>query len=287
VIVHISDHEQIAYWSSATPATALAIAEAFWPGPITVVVPKSDAVLGAVTGGQDTVALRAPAHPIFRQVLAELAQLGIEHPGIAAPSANRFGRVSPTTAEHVRTELGHILRPRDLILDGGPSAVGIESTIVLCGPETVAIARHGGINAAQIEQIVPVASIEGPSIDSGRTPRVPGSLASHYAPTARVHLVDLATSDELAGVLDRVDTGPSVGVIGLLRDVEQAPTGWHRLSQSDPIWDLDGYAQQLYAALRRADDLGLTDVVALVPPADSVGVGPAIRDRLRRAATAT
>lgn len=286
VIVHVRDHDDVSYWSDSPPETALTIAEAFWPGPITVVVPKSAPVLDAVTGGQDTVALRAPGHPLFREVLAELAQLGIAHPGIAAPSANRFGRVSPTTAEHVNAELDRFLGPHDLILDGGPSSVGIESTIVLCGPNTVSIARHGGITAADIARVVPIAPADGPPISSGSTlPRVPGSLASHYAPNARVHLADLATSSDFARVVDRVGSGPSVGVIGLSQDVEQAPNGWCRLSQPDPIKDLDSYARELYAALRRADDLGLTDVVAILPPADSVGLGPAVRDRLQRAAT--
>jgi L-threonylcarbamoyladenylate synthase len=287
VIVHVSGHDQVRYWSDSPPQTALAIAAAFWPGPITVVVPRSASVLDAVTGGQDTVALRAPGHPLFREVLSELAALGIEHPGIAAPSANRFGRVSPTTADHVSDELGSFLGPHDLILDGGPSTVGIESTIVLCGPDTVSIARHGGITATQIERVVPVSLANESLINPDRSPRVPGSLASHYAPNARVHLADLAVNGELARMADRVGTGPSVGVVGLSTDVSKAPAGWRRLSQPDPLEDLDSYAQQLYAALRRADDLELTDVVAFVPPADSIGLGPAIRDRLQRAATQT
>jgi len=287
VIVHISGPDDVRYWSDSPPETALAVVEAFWPGPITVVVPKSTSVLDAVTGGQSTVALRAPEHPLFRNVLAELAELGIKHPGIAAPSANRFGRVSPTTAAHVDDELGEYLGPGDLILDGGPSVVGIESTIVLCGPDTVSIARQGGITAAEIERIVPVVSPDGRPNDSGRLPRVPGSLASHYAPDARVHLADLTMLDELARVHARVGVDQSVGVLGLSRDVALAPVGWYRLSQADPIDDLKSYARGLYAALRRADDLRLADVVAILPPADSVGIGPAIRDRLQRAATQT
>jgi L-threonylcarbamoyladenylate synthase len=284
VIVHVSGREQIAYWSRTPPATALAVAEAFWPGPITVVVPKADTVLAAVTGGQDTVALRAPAHPLFIDVLAQLEELGIDHPGIAAPSANRFGQVSPTTAEHVRTALGEYLGPQALILDGGTSSVGIESTIVLCGSDGVSIARHGGISATQLEHVVPVISGGDPSSGQNGTPRVPGSLASHYAPKARVYIADFGIDGECEIVTEKVENNKSVGVIGLSQDVAQTPSEWHRLSVDGPIEDLDCYARQLYAALRRADDLGLRTVVALLPPADATGLGPAIRDRLQRAA---
>ncbi|NQU36990.1 MAG: Sua5/YciO/YrdC/YwlC family protein, partial [Actinobacteria bacterium] len=114
VIVHISDPTEIRFWSDSPPETALAIAEAFWPGPITVVVPKAESALPAITGGQGTIALRSASHPIFREVLSELAALGINHPGIAAPSANRFGQVSPTTAAHVWSELGEYLGQHDL-----------------------------------------------------------------------------------------------------------------------------------------------------------------------------
>lgn len=284
VIVHVSGREQIAHWSRTPPATALAVADAFWPGPITVVVPKADMVLAAITGGQDTVALRAPAHSLFREVLTELEELGIEHPGIAAPSANRFGQVSPTTAEHVRTELGAYLGPHDLILDGGASSVGVESTIVLCGSQGVSIARHGGITATQLERVVTVFSDGDTSSGQNGTARVPGSLASHYTPKARVYIADFGIDGECEIVTEKVENNKSVGVIGLSQDVAQTPSEWHRLSVDGPIEDLDCYARQLYAALRRADDLGLRKVVALLPPADATGLGPAIRDRLQRAA---
>ncbi len=285
VIVHVSGAADIAAWSDDAPATAYAIAETFWPGPITVVVPKSPAVLNAVTGGQSTVALRSPAHPLFQDVLAELSNLGVRHPGIAAPSANRFGRVSPTTAEHVRAELGEFLSPLDLILDGGASTVGVESTIVLCGADSVSIARPGGISAAAIDRVVPLTSEAVVEARVGAPgPRVPGSLAAHYAPTAQVYLLDPAAPWQISDLADQLGRSTSVGVLGISPDIEAMPSAWIRLPIDTFIRDSDDYARVLYSALRQADQLGLNTVVALAPPASSGGLAPAVRDRLDRAA---
>lgn len=265
VIVHVSGSAAIDGWAREVPRTATALANAFWPGPLTLVVPRAENVSDAITGGQDTVALRAPAHPLFQQVLAALASTLGASVGIAAPSANRFGQVSPTTAAAVLDGLGAHLSAADVILDGGPCAVGVESTIVICGPNTVTMAREGGVTAEQIGAIVELA---GPQANA--KPRVPGSLASHYAPSARVVLADDPTAVDLA----------EASAVGLIADARWAtPAGWLRLCAPP---NNDEYARELYAALHHADQAGLELVVAVLPSA--TGIGAAVRDRLSRAA---
>ncbi len=272
VIVHIADDSAIEHWASAIPPTARVLTEAFWPGPLTIVVPRAPHVSEALTGGQSTVALRAPSHPLFRAVLAELTTSELPAPGIAAPSANRFGRVSPTTANHVAAELENYLDPADLIVDGGDCAVGIESTIAICRDHDVVVARAGGITIEALATVVAVAAESGG--DAG--PRVPGSLASHYSPNAQVALV--TNGAELARVQSALELNPDVGVICLANDMHVVPPSWILLAVPGTV---DQYAQQLYHALRDADRQGLTHVIALAPPDDGIGV--AIRDRLRRA----
>ena len=233
------------------PPAAATLAAACWPGPLTLLLPRSAAVPDAVTGGRDTVGLRAPAHPLTQRLLT------VTGLGIAAPSANRFGRVSPTTAQHVVDDLGPYLDPaRDVVLDGGPAPIGVESTIVDCTTDPPQLLRPGGIPTEDVERLLDLAlgAATGPS-------RAAGMLASHYAPRAEVVLVpDRAAADAQAAAFEHA--GQRVAVI-------------------DHGADLVGYARDLYAELRAADDAGVERIVAVLPPPH--GLGHAIRDRLLKA----
>ena len=266
LIVHVRSADAAKAWAREWPASADALTRAFWPGPLTVVVPRSARALDAITAGQDTVAVRVPRHPAFLAVLDALADLtGDAAVGIAAPSANRFGRVSPTTAQHVVDELGAFMHEGDLVLDGGASHVGVESTIVDCTAATPALLRPGAVTAADVEQVIGVA----PTGTS--TVRAPGTLDSHYAPHAQVMLVDAATVESLP------DDDATSGVIALAG----VPTPPCIVRLAAPA-GADEYARTLYAALRQGDALGLARVL-VVPPAGD-GVALAVRDRLARAA---
>jgi L-threonylcarbamoyladenylate synthase len=247
VIVHLAAADQVDDWAVDIPGAARVLASTFWPGPLTMVVRRAARVVDEVTGGRDTVGLRVPAAPLALELLAEFGG------GLAAPSANRFGSVSPTTAHAVRAELGADV---DEVLDGGPCSVGVESTIVeLVGAEPVML-RPGGISVEQLERVLNarIARADGPS-------RAPGMLPSHYAPRALVEIVEAGAIDERAAAL----RAAGKRVVTLL-----------------PGADLDDDARRLYARLRAADDDG-ADVVLAVLPADE-GIGAAIRDRLRKAA---
>lgn len=250
LIVHLADTSQLDDWVANIPASAQALADAAWPGPLTLLLPRGKRVLDVVTGGRATVAVRVPAHPLTLDVLRRFGR------PVVAPSANRFGHVSPTTAEHVVADLADALDPTtDVVLDGGPSPVGIESTIVDCTATPPQILRPGGIPSDDVEAIIgSVDAVSGPS-------RASGMLASHYAPSAAVELV------EDAGVARRRHTeltaaGAAVAVVD--------------------VSDLVVYASTLYARLRQADIDGVDVVLAVMPPA--VGLGHAIRDRLTKAA---
>ncbi|MEI8081109.1 MAG: L-threonylcarbamoyladenylate synthase [Actinomycetes bacterium] len=266
VIVHVEGPQDLQHWACEVPASALALAQEFWPGPLTLVLASADNVPGAITGGQPTVAIRAPAHPLFREVLRLLNDDTSAPVGIAAPSANRFGHVSPTTASDVEHELGDRLRPgRDVILDGGRCVVGVESTIVIWTERGWRIAREGGITREQLGRTVELRD------DSPTAIRVPGTIASHYSPRARVLVPES---------LSEIDVDQVPGPVGLLAlaDVPD-PMGWVRLAA--PV-STEEYARALFSALRRADELALATVVAIPPT--SAGLGAAIRDRLDRAA---
>ena len=263
LIVHLLAGSEVDAWAREVPAYAGALAEAFWPGPLTLVLRRSARAGDHVTGGQDTVGLRVPAHPAMRDVLRALGPGA----GLAAPSANRFGRVSPTTAAHVLHELAGLLVPgRDVVLDGGVAEVGVESTIVDCTGPQPRLLRPGGVGGEQ------VAAATGLPLGTGSTARAPGTLASHYAPAARVRLVPAQ---------DVVDQPPGCAVTGLLAPSHvPTPVGVVRLAAPA---DATGYARCLYAALREADALGLAQVLA-VPPEDDGPLATAVRDRLTRAA---
>jgi L-threonylcarbamoyladenylate synthase len=270
LIVHVTGAQALDGWVGATPAYALRLAEALWPGPLTLVVTRGPRAGDHVTGGQDTVGLRAPDHPVAQAVLAGFGG------GVAAPSANRFGRVSPTTAAHVLAELADALvEGFDVVLDGGPSRVGLESTILDCTGGRPVVLRPGAIGAAEVER---AAGVElAPA--AARVVRAPGTLAAHYAPAARV--VVAAGPDEAAALL-------AVGVRGVVPEAgllapAGVPTPVGVVRQAAPDDD-SAYAHGLYGALREADALGLGLVVA-VPPAGDGPLATAVADRLRRAAT--
>lgn len=255
LIVHVSGAGMLDALAVEVPPYALALARAYWPGPLTLILPRSSRVPDAVTGGQDTVGVRVPSHSSAQALLREFERLGGH--GVAAPSANRFGRVSPTTADAVRAELGAVLDPADRILAGEPSGVGIESTIVDCTGPAPVILRPGAITAAQVEATTGL-----PLASEASTIRVSGSLASHYAPAATV---------VLGG-----EVRPGDGLIALRE--HPTPPGAVRLAEPATAHE---YAQQLYGALRAADERGLRRVVAIEP--DGSGIAVAIRDRLQRA----
>lgn len=255
LIVHFSNPDLINKWAAEVPEYAIDLAKAFWPGPMTLVLKRTELAGDFVTGGQDTVAIRVPGHPVALQLLSEFERLG--GLGVAAPSANRFGKVSPTNAAAVHAELGEYLASNDLILEGGDSEVGIESTIIDCTTEKPKLLRLGAITAEMINKVTGLEVIRG-----GSTIRVSGSLASHYAPNAKV-------------VLDQ-DVRPGDGLIALA--MEPTPDSVIRLIAPA---DVESYAKQLYFALRQADALGLERVVAITPKGD--GLAEAIRDRLERA----
>jgi L-threonylcarbamoyladenylate synthase len=252
LIVHLVDADDLARWAREITPAAARLASTCWPGPLTLLLPRSDLVPDAVTGGRDTVGVRVPAHPLT-EVLLRLTGTGL-----AAPSANRFGKVSPTTAKHVLDDLAGLLDPdTDAILDGGPCPVGVESTIVDCTVEPPQILRHGGIPIEAIRELLG----EAPAPATGER-RASGMLAAHYAPDATVRLEpDLGAA---AAALDRLH---EQGIRAELLDV----TG-----------DLVAGARDLYVRLRDADRRGVEVVVAVEPPA--TGLGHALRDRLVKAA---
>ncbi len=261
VIVHIAGVAHVPQWAREFPPVARSLADRFWPGPLTLVLPRAPSVSLQVTGGQDTVALRVPAHPVALAVLREFGG------GLAAPSANRYGHVSPTTAAHVRHDLGDAV---SVVLDGGPSDIGLESTIVACLEGTVSILRPGRITAAEIE------AVAGPLTGAAAaTPRVPGSIASHYAPRTPVRLV--SPSEVEATVLDVQRQGLPVAVLAPETAATQAGVTWIAAS-ADPV----AYAHALYANLRALDDVGAGAIVVARPPHAPEWL--AVHDRLTRAA---
>jgi L-threonylcarbamoyladenylate synthase len=263
VIVHLSAAAALDDYACDVPDAARAAAAAFWPGPLTVVLRKRpDAIADAATGGRPTVGLRVPDHPVALALLEAFGR------GIAAPSANRFGRVSPTTAAHVRADLGTDV---DLVLEGGATRVGVESTIVDFTNDEPAILRVGGIAAEELARVL------GRQLERRDTGAVaaPGTLPSHYAPDARVEVV---TAAELAArAVTLVTSGARVGVLAMAPLPDLPP----EVRVLGAPGDVAEFARVLYARLRDADGAGLDVVLAAAPSDDGLGV--AIRDRLRRA----
>jgi len=285
VIVHVADPagaidpDAPGSWVASCPGFARALAEEFWPGPLTLVLPRSSRATDDITGGQEAVAIRVPAHPRAREVLLAMDELdpaGAPH-AIVAPSANRFGRVSSTTVQHALDELGSALDDgRDVALDGGPCDVGLESTIVDCSADGPRVLRPGGITAADVVRVAGAMT----SLSGSSAPRVPGALPSHYAPAARVAI---AIDGEAAAAYAEAVTEGGLGddSIGLLAPANVADIpGVARLAAPDTSED---YARILYSALREADARGIEFVVVVPPPTDADGIAAAIADRLRRA----
>jgi L-threonylcarbamoyladenylate synthase len=263
VIVHLAEARLIDEMAAEVPAVARDLAAAFWPGPMTLVLQRSKSVSDLITGGLDTVGLRVPAHPVAQQLLRRFGG------PIAAPSANRFGRVSPTRAEHVVGELGCSV---DLVLDGGPCDVGLESTIIDLSGAHPAVLRPGAVTAEQIRAVLG-RDISQPA---AAAPRVSGSLPTHYAPRARVEIVPddglVARAQSLAA------EGKKVAILSHERMPECDSQVIQVLTPESPA-DL---AHELYALLRRVDELGCE--VALISLPAEEGLGAAIADRLRKAA---
>jgi L-threonylcarbamoyladenylate synthase len=271
LIVHLARADLLDDWASEVPDAARRLAAACWPGPLTLVLPRASRVVDEVTGGRPTVGLRVPGHP---WALALLERSGT---AIAAPSANRFGTTSPTTAEHVRAGLGEAV---DLVLDGGHCPLGVESTIVDCTTDPPTVLRPGGVPAERLAEVLGRA----PAVWGGEGPaRAPGMLASHYAPRVRVLAVE--GFGEVAPAVLAAPAGP-VGILAptplpvdLVAGLDACGHDWVEL---EPVGGPEDYARRLYLRLHQADRLGLVVLVAVLPPA--VGVGVAVRDRLTRAA---
>jgi L-threonylcarbamoyladenylate synthase len=271
LIVHVASMEGLGDWAADVPAFAISLARDFWPGPMTLIMKRSGLAGDFVTGGQETVGVRVPDHPVALGLLEAFARVGGK--GVAAPSANRFGNVSPTTAQAVADELSEYLGDADQILDGGPCQVGVESTIIDCTGDAPRILRPGAVTVAMIEestglvvgdsnkQANEIAS-DGSAVDEKEI-RVSGSLDSHYAPVATVVLDQSPVAGQ--GFIAMADVATPDGVVRLA-----AP-------KSD-----DEFARVLYAALRAADEQGLKTVVVAQPAGDGIAI--AIRDRLKRAA---
>lgn len=258
LIVHISSMEDMGEWAADIPEYAIKLAREFWPGPMTLIFKRSELAKDFITGGQETVGVRVPQHPIALALLEEFKKAGGK--GVAAPSANRFGAVSPTTARAVEEELSEFLGEKDLILDGGPSQVGVESTIIDCTSINPRILRLGAITKEMIEAVTGIKVVNSESI---ATIRVSGSLESHYSPRARVML----------------DTTPSAGSGFLALSEINTPDGVIRLASPK---SLEEFANVLYESFRQADKQGLEEVVVIQPI--GIGLAEAIRDRLMRAA---
>ncbi len=263
VIVHVADAVQVANWAREMPEAARALARKFWPGPLTLILQRARGVSDAVTGGQDTVALRVPSHPVAQRLLRAFGG------GIAAPSANRHGRVSATTAGHVRSEFGAAVT---CVLDGGDADVGIESAIVDLSGGRAALLRPGWITAAEIERVL-AAPLAAASVDA---PRAPGTLAAHYAPGTPLALMEGDLALELAASLAR--QGKRAAVLAFSVERPLTP-GLEWLAAPR---DAAGYAHALYANLRRLDEAGCDVIIVERPP--QAPEWAAINDRLARAA---
>ena len=263
VIVHLADAVQLANWAREVPEAARRLARKFWPGPLTVILRRASAVSDVVTGGQDTVAVRVPAHRLAQQLLARFGG------GIAAPSANRHGRVSATTAEHVRREFGAAV---DCVLDGGEARIGIESTIVDLSGGHPALLRPGWITAAEIERALGM-PLGAPAENA---PRAPGTLAAHYAPQTPLTLVEGRLLPELAATLTR--QGKAVAVLALSEGRALRPGLQWIAAPREPA----GYAHELYSNLRTLDAARCDAILVEQPP--QAPEWAAINDRLARAA---
>ena len=270
LIVHLPDAEWLAQWAREIPAAALDLAAAFWPGPLTLILKRAPGVPDCVTGRQDTVGLRIPGHPVALELLKAFAgkEGGRAFSGVAAPSANKFGRISPTTAEHVSAELGPAV---DAVLDGGECRVGIESTIVDLSRGRAVLLRPGIITQAQIAAVLGAEV----GLADAAAPRVPGALDSHYAPRTPLYLVAAAELPLRISILG----GKKLAVLARA----DALSGLNEVSWRVAPRDAAAYAHELYASLRRLDALGCAVILVEAPPAEAEWQG--VNDRLKRASS--
>jgi L-threonylcarbamoyladenylate synthase len=260
LIVHISSINNLDKWAQQIPEYAITLARTFWPGPMTLILPRTELAKDFITGGQDNVGIRVPSHPLALSLLKEFESLG--GLGIAAPSANRFGRVSPTSAQAVQEELSEYLTLDDLILDGGPCQIGIESTIIDCTKQTPQILRPGGVTQEQIAELINL-ELDKKSSTNSDDVKAPGLLESHYSPKAKVFLSGTPQPGDGFLALSSIAT----------------PTGAIRLAT--PVSDED-YARQLYSAFRLADSKKIERIFAV--PLENEGIAVAINNRLSKAA---
>jgi L-threonylcarbamoyladenylate synthase len=267
LIVHIDSPRFLTRWAREVPVSASMLAERFWPGPLTLVLPRAENVHALITGGQDTVAVRVPAHPMAQQLLRAFGG------GIAAPSANRYGHVSPTRAEHVRDEFGTTVR---VVLDGGECKLGLESTIVACLDGAVRLLRPGAVTLSQLQRVVGEVLID---TAAGHLPRVPGNQRSHYAPSTPLTIV---AGDELERVVAAMgESGQRAAVLAMRPPLGTYPLlTWINAGQRP-----EAYAHALYANLRTLDKVGCARILVQDVPNDERW--DAARDRLQRAAAAS
>ena len=260
LIVHISSINYLDKWTKDIPEYAVKLARAFWPGPMTLILPRTDLAKDFITGGQDNVGIRVPSHPVALSLLNEFeAQGGL---GVAAPSANRFGKVSPTCADDVKAELSDYLISDDLVLDGGLSLVGVESTIINCTNTNPAVLRPGAVTAAMINDLLGI-QIEVFAKNDSDQIRAPGLLESHYSPKAKVYLSGTPSSGDGFIALSKFPTPP-----GVIRLISPATN--------------EEYARTLYQGLRLADSKKLSKVFIIEPEGNDIAV--AVCDRLLKAA---
>jgi L-threonylcarbamoyladenylate synthase len=264
LIVHFADPLALAQWARDVPRSAMTLAARFWPGPLTIILRKAARVPDAVTGGQDTVGLRCPSHPVALDLLRDFARIGSG--AVAAPSANRFGHVSPTTAQHVREEFGGDL----MVLDGGACEVGLESTIVDLSRGAPVLLRPGAITRRDIETVLGVA----PAERDATAPRASGTLDAHYAPRTALALADAAAIAAQAGEAE-------VAVLALRQKPADAKAAAWIAAPADPM----RYGHELYANLRALDRSGARRILVEAPP--PLAAWEAVNDRLKRAAAGT
>ncbi len=266
VIVHVAPEADLSYWTTDISDDARKLIAAFWPGPLTLILKRAAHIPNTVSGGQDSIGIRCPSHPVAQALLRTFKD---GKGGVAAPSANRFGHVSPTTAQHVRDEFGVDNPLVKCVLDGGQSEVGIESTIVDLSRGRAVLLRPGHVSMAQLEAVLGYA----PALPDAEAPRVSGTLDAHYAPATPVVLI---ASQELAQVLDALNKRGLRAVLMHYTEAASARNGVRLSSQAD------AYAHDLYAALRAMDETDSELIVVEAPPQDEAWRG--VNDRLRRAA---
>lgn len=281
VIVHIAPGADLGYWAQNVPDAARILAQAFWPGPLTLILPRAPGIPDAVSGGQDSIGLRCPSHPIAQALLQRFAELKGGQGGVAAPSANKFGQVSPTQAKHVRNEFPEFDETDLLVLEGGSSQVGIESTIVdlsrLDQGTGPVLLRPGHITAEELAAVLGVM----PALPDQAAPRVSGSLKAHYAPRTPLALVERSRLDAVLATAASRGERLAVVVFPPASEIatQQEGVTWHECSP-----DRVEYARRLYALLRRLDQQGYDHIVMERPPATAAW--QAVNDRLGRAAAA-